>query len=214
MKKGSKFYVVWEGGVPGVYTNWEECKKQVEGFAEAKYKSFATFEEAEEAFDKGYYEYKKANGSTSKSFPKITPLINGQKPYITNAIAVDASCLGNPGLMEYRGVFVETGQELFRVGPYQEGTNNIGEFLAIVHGLAYLTKNNSKLTIYSDSISAISWVRKKQCKTQLEHTARNGVIFDLIARAEKWLADNYYTNKILKWETKEWGEIPADFGRK
>jgi ribonuclease HI len=207
--KAPKFYVVWEGITPGVYTRWLDCKKQVDGFEGAKYKSFSTFEEAEEAFDKGYYQIKKEE---KKNVPKIP--INGVAPYITDAIAVDASCLGNPGLMEYRGVYVMTGQEIFRVGPYEDGTNNIGEFLAIVHGLAYLKKNNSKLTIYTDSISAIAWVRRKKCKTSLERTDKNSKIFDLIARAETWLAENHYTNKILKWETKQWGEVPADFGRK
>jgi ribonuclease HI len=33
-------------------------------------------------------------------------------------------------------------------------------------------------------------------------------------RAEKWLLSNEFSNEILKWETKAWGEIPADFGRK
>ena len=68
--------------------------------------------------------------------------------------------------------------------------------------------------IYSDSVSAIAWVRGKKCKTQLARTEKNIPVFDLIARAERWLASNQYSNKILKWDTPNWGEIPADFGRK
>jgi Predicted double-stranded RNA/RNA-DNA hybrid binding protein len=116
--------------------------------------------------------------------------------------------------MEYRGVYIPTGQEIFHIGPLRKGTNNIGEFLALVHGLAFLKQKGSDIPIYSDSRNAISWVKKKKCKTQLEREKCNEPIFDLIERAEKWLKTNTYTTEILKWETKEWGEIPADFGRK
>lgn len=206
--KGPKYYVVWEGHDPGIYHSWADCKSQVDGYDGAKYKSFTSRDEAEKAFEEGYYETMRKNN------PKKTATPTGNSAHIVDSIAVDASCLGNPGVMEYRGVYVRTGKELFRVGPYQDGTNNIGEFLAIVHGLALLKKNNSQLPIYSDSISAIAWVRHKKCKTQLERTPRNGIIFDLIERAEKWLNENHFTTKIMKWETQAWGEIPADFGRK
>ncbi|WP_243349534.1 viroplasmin family protein [Parabacteroides sp. FAFU027] len=204
--KGTKYYVVWEGHDPGIYHSWAECKSQVDGYEGAKYKSFATRDEAEKAFEAGFYQSIRQNQTKKPA----TPTGN----YIIESIAVDASCLGNPGVMEYRGVYVRSGQELFRIGPYEDGTNNIGEFLAIVHGLALLKQKNSSLPIYSDSISAIAWVRNKKCKTQLEHTEKNGPIFDLIERAEKWLANNTYSTKIMKWETQVWGEIPADFGRK
>ena len=116
--------------------------------------------------------------------------------------------------MEYRGVYTANGQEIFHIGPMKEGTNNIGEFLALVHGLALLKQKGSDLPIYSDSRNAISWVKKKQCKTLLTQTVANKPIFDLIERAEHWLQNNSYTTQILKWETSAWGEIPADFGRK
>jgi ribonuclease HI len=116
--------------------------------------------------------------------------------------------------MEYRGVYTKTGKELFKQGPFQQGTNNIGEFLALVHGLAFLQQKKSNLPIYSDSKIAIGWVRKKKCNTKLKQNAKNKKLFELIGRAEDWLKKNTYPNKILKWETKDWGEIPADFGRK
>jgi len=206
--KGTKYYVVWEGHDPGIYHSWAECKSQVDGYEGAKYKSFATRDEAEKAFEAGFYQTIRQNNPQKAAIP------TGNNQYIMESIAVDASCLGNPGVMEYRGVYVRSGQEIFRVGPYEDGTNNIGEFLAIVHGLALLKQKKSTLPIYTDSISAIAWVRNKKCKTQLERTSKNGVIFDLIERAEKWLATNQYTTKIMKWETQIWGEIPADFGRK
>jgi len=130
-----------------------------------------------------------------------------------DAIAVDAACSGNPGPMEYRGVDLRTGQELFHFGPIQ-GTNNIGEFLAIVHALALQKKEGATRTIYSDSRTAIIWVTKKHCKTTLPRTPENAYLYNVIARAEQWLRMNSYPNKLLKWETERWGEVPADFGRK
>jgi len=214
--KGPKFYVVWEGHNPGIYTTWDECKKQVVGYPNAKYKSYPSMTEAEFAFHEGYYEAKKKEANTVIPEAGVAkpPVSMPFAPYTTDAIAVDASCLGNPGKMEYRGVYVKTGQELFRIGPFDDGTNNIGEFLAIVHALALLKKKGSELVVYTDSVNAMKWVRYKKCKTTLEKTPRNGVIFELIERAEKWLNENYYSNKIIKWDTKGWGEIPADFGRK
>ena len=131
----------------------------------------------------------------------------------TYALAVDAACSGNPGPMEYRGVYLGDGKEIFHFGPVH-GTNNIGEFLAIVHALAMLDKQGLKMTIYSDSRTAISWVRKKCCKTQLERTEETEQLFQLIERAEAWLKAHRVTIPIVKWETEHWGEIPADFGRK
>lgn len=213
MAKGkSKYYVVWKGLNPGIYDNWAECKMQVDGQGDAKYKSFESRDLAVEAFDKGFEHYIK-KGEASKTAPSFgTTRVVGDP--IQHTLAVDAACSGNPGPMEYRGVYTATGQEYFRIGPFDMGTNNVGEFLALVHGLAFLKKQNSNLPLYSDSRNAISWVKKKQCKTMLLRTARNEQIFDLIERAEKWLKENAYTTEILKWETDVWGEIPADFGRK
>ena len=135
-------------------------------------------------------------------------------PEVTaNAWAVDAACSGNPGRMEYRGIDLATGAVVFHYGPVF-GTNNIGEFLAIVHGLALLKQKQLDLPLYSDSRNAILWVKKKKCKTTLPRNAKTEALFQLIERAERWLSTNTYTTPILKWETDRWGEIPADFGRK
>ena len=202
-----KFYVVWQGRETGIFTSWEECKPQIEDYKGAQYKSFKTREEAEQAFAHSYYA---AINKDKKTDVKKSPT----PPLIKNSIAVDAACSGNPGDMEYRGVNVFNGEQLFLHGVYKEATNNIGEFLAIVHGLALLKKQNSDWPIYSDSITAISWIKAKKCKTKLERTANNAEVFARIDAAEKWLATNTYTTKIYKWDTKAWGEIPADFGRK
>ena len=207
----SKFYVVWKGLNPGIYDNWAECKMQVEGQEGAKYKAFETRQEAFEAFDNGHEKYIKRKASNKPKTTQSTPFL---AKHIYDSLAVDAACSGNPGDMEYRGVHIPTGQEVFHIGPLKKGTNNIGEFLALVHGLALLKQKGSDIPIYSDSRNAILWVKKKKCKTLLEREKCNEPIFDLIERAEKWLKTNTYTTQILKWETKEWGEIPADFGRK
>lgn len=205
-----KFYVVWEGVTPGVYTSWTDCQLQIKGYEGAKYKSFDTREEAERALATSPYSYigknakKKSEKVSSETLPACV---------IDNSLAVDAACSGNPGPMEYRGVHIASRQEVFHFGP-TKGTNNIGEFLAIVHGLALLKQKGFDMPIYSDSVNAISWVRQKKCKTKLPRTAETEELFKLIERAEKWLRENTYTTRILKWETKEWGEIPADFGRK
>jgi ribonuclease HI len=211
MAKG-KFYVVWKGLIPGVYDTWEACRQQVEGQENAKYKAFLTHEDALEAYEKGYKAYLK-KAASPRSVLGLMKQTDVGKP-IFPSIAVDAACSGNPGDMEYRGVYTSTGEEIFRIGPFPQGTNNVGEFLALVHGLALLKQKNSDLPIYSDSMNAIKWVKNKKSKTLLERTPANKPIFDLIERAEKWLNENSYSSPILKWETAEWGEIPADFGRK
>jgi len=201
-----KWYVVWKGIEPGVYRTWAECKQQIEGFENARYKSFETQVQAVEAFRSNYSKY---IGN------KKTTVSGGNSPtIITNSLSVDAACSGNPGKMEYRGVYTETGEEIFHIGAFEEATNNIGEFLALVHGLALLKKQNSGIPIYSDSVNAIKWVKNKKCKTLLKPCEANEPVFDLLRRAEKWLNDNTYQNPIFKWETDKWGEIPADFGRK
>jgi ribonuclease HI len=204
-----KFYVVWEGHTPGIYDTWEACKRQVDGFQQAKYKSFESRAEAEKAIKSKYWDYIKKSAGTAPTAKAPASSI------VRDSIATDAACSGNPGDMEYQGVHIATGKLIFHMGPLPEGTNNIGEFLAIVHALAWLKQQGRPdMPIYTDSRNAMLWIKAKTCRTKLERTKRNVPIFELIDRAEKWLAVNKVTNPIIKWETKTWGEIPADFGRK
>ncbi|MBE6313964.1 MAG: ribonuclease H [Bacteroidales bacterium] len=213
MAKRGKFYVVWEGVEPGVYDSWEEAQEQVTNYPGAKYKSFNTQEEAIAAY---------RNGS-SDNLDILVNLVSRQARIVDysvfpeielDAMAVDASCLGNPGVMEYQGVDVKTGTKIFRVGPFQDATNNIGEYLAIVHALAMTAQQGIVRTIYSDSKTAIAWVRNRRANTKLAPTQRNAKVIELIARADRWLQTHTWQNRILKWNTEVWGEIPADFGRK
>jgi len=208
MAKKKKYYVVWEGISPGIYNTWAQCQLQVKGFPNARYKSYATKVKAEEAYSSVYEPAPRKKKTFSEA-----PLTN--KSIEWNSICVDAACSGNPGLMEYRGVETQNKNELFSIGPLQQGTNNVGEFLALVHALAMLNKqNDAKTPVYSDSKIAIGWVKRKKANTKLKRSSRNTKIFELIVRAEQWLKANSYETRILKWETKSWGEIPADFGRK
>lgn len=208
MGKKTKFYVVWKGVNPGVYTSWTDCQLQIKGYDGALFKSFDTREEAEQALASPPYRYIGKNATEKEEAHRQLPA-----GFDMNCLAVDAACSGNPGPMEYRGVYLLTGQEVFHFGPVY-GTNNIGEFLAVVHALALMKQKNIQMTVYSDSRNALSWVKQKKCKTKLERTPKTEKLFQLIERAEKWLRENEYTTPLLKWETEQWGEVPADFGRK
>ncbi|RXP59446.1 ribonuclease H [Lutibacter sp. HS1-25] len=206
-----KFYVIWNGHQKGVFASWDVCKKHIKDFKGAQYKSFASKDAAEKAFKGRYEDYV---GKDTKTVVLSAEELKKYGKPIVPSLSVDAACAGNPGKMEYRGVITASKKQLFIQGPFEQGTNNVGEFLALVHGLGYLKQHNLAHPIYSDSKIAISWVKSGQCRTNLKITAANKTLFDLVKRAEKWLKENTYTTQILKWETKAWGEIPADFGRK
>ena len=207
MPKG-KFYVVWKGRQTGIFTSWAECEKQVKGFVAAEYKAFGSLEEAEAAFQSRYEAFKGKPSSMGKwKEASVKPIVP--------SLCVDAACSGSPGKLEYRGVETESGKELFHFGPFPDGTNNVGEFLAVVHALTWMSKQKKQLPIYSDSENAIAWVYTGRCNTQLKHTPKNAPLFILIRSAENWLAENELDDDaVLKWDTEMWGEIPADFGRK
>ena len=206
----NKFYVVWNGRQIGVFSNWDSCKMQIEGYKGAQYKSFPDRASAEQAFKIGYQQSAISSQPTANS---QQPIAISQQP-IGQSIAVDAACSGNPGKMEFQGVFVETKTHLFKSPVYEQGTNNIGEFLAIVYCLAWQKKNNLNYPIYSDSVNAQKWVREGACKTKITENEKNRPLFEVIRWAENWLRTNSFRVPIYKWRTEIWGEIPADFGRK
>jgi ribonuclease HI len=201
-----KYYVVWKGRKPGIYTSWAECEAQVKGFEGAQYKGFESREAAKIAF-KGKYEDFKSKPNAVRQW-LFTP-----NPPMLPSLCVDAACSGSPGPLEYRGVNTETGEQVFRAGPFPGGTNNIGEFLAIVRGMEWLARHKLDWVIYSDSDTAVAWIRARKCSTKLKRNASNAMLFQLIARAEESLK-NFKSFRIMKWDTQAWGENPADFGRK
>ena len=211
-----KYYVVWEGRATGVFDSWEECQEYVEGYPAAKFKSFPTREAAVNAFRGDPKEHIGVIKSIASH--KAAPVVNVDAlPVVMPAIAVDAACSRNPGPVEYQCVDLRTGRQIFHVGPLQDGTNNRGEFLAIVHAMALLVKNNrTDITIYSDSKTGMGWVNKNHANTKITPTAGNAYIRSLVERAEAWLAAHPAATRprLYKWDTENWGEIPADFGRK
>jgi ribonuclease HI len=201
-----KYYVVWKGRRTGIFSNWGECEAQVKGYAGAEYKAFESRREAEHAYSSSYAEHQ------GKASSRQRWLFAVEKP-ILPSIAVDAACSGSPGPLEFQGVETESGKRIFHEGPFKDGTNNVGEFLAIVEAMKWLDERQHPWPIYSDSANAIGWVKAKKCNTQLRRLPSNRKLFEKIADAEKWL--RFATRRrVLKWDTKAWGEIPADYGRK
>jgi len=205
----SRYFVVWKGRKRGVFRSWAECEAQVKGFVDAKFKAFASRAEAERALAGSYSDYKGKASSTQKwIFAAAAPMLP--------SIVVDAACSGSPGPLEYRGVEFQTGRQLFRRGPFADGTNNVGEFLAIAEAIKWEEEHHLQAPIYSDSQNAIGWIKAGKCNTKLTRTSANARLFELIAAAELNLQSDNSTRRlqILKWDTAAWGENPADFGRK
>lgn len=206
MAAKAKYYAVWKGRRRGIFTSWAECEAQVKGFQGAQYKAFETRRAAEAALHKPYAD-SKGKPATAQKW-----LLASTKP-IRPSLAVDAACDGSPGRLEYRGVKIGDGEQVFRAGPFADGTNNVGEFLAIVRAMDYLSRQKLDWPIYSDSMNAISWVKSGRCNTKLDRLPSNTMLFQLISRAEQSLKV-LKSFRVLKWDTEAWGENPADFGRK
>lgn len=220
----NKYYVVWVGVEPGVYDRWSDCQEQIHGYPGARYKAFNTREEAVEAYRGDPVEQLETMRSilrtaermkNEKAAPRDFSAIPGVR---LDAIAVDGACAGNPGRMEYRAVRVADGVEIFHVGAKTTltGTNNIAEYLAMIHLAALLAARGDYSTpIYTDSRNTLSWLRKGRSNTSLAPTPATEPTIELLRRADAWLAKNGpIKNPIYKWNTEVWGEIPADFGRK
>ncbi len=201
-----KYYVVWKGRRTGVFESWAECEAATRGYPGAQFKAFESRAEAERAFA-GPYEKHTGKPASSQRW-----LFAAAKPKLPS-IAVDAACSGSPGRLEFQGVETESGKSIFRKGPFADGTNNVGEFLAIVEAMRWLDERRHPWPVYSDSENAILWIKARKCNTRLQHLPSNRRLFEMIAGAEEWLR-SAGKRQVLKWDTRAWGEIPADFGRK
>lgn len=161
-----KFYVVWKGRSTGIFTDWDTCKKQVDAFAGAKYKSFKTRDDAEAAFA--------GNATTASSPVKKKSSTQTVKTYtadeidampLDTKIFTDGGCEPNPGkagsgVAVYRNNVVE---ELW-FGLYNpSGTNNTAELNAL-HQALMMAKSDvdryKSVAIFCDSKYSI------QCVTQ------------------------------------------------
>jgi ribonuclease HI len=209
-----KYYAVFKGRKTGIFTSWTDCEEQIHGFSGALYKSFKSRGEAEAALGLTHQASLFPNEQQEVKWREAKINVAPASEVIMNSVCVDASCIGNPGNVEYRGIYTATREVIFHKQPMSNGTNNLGEFLAVVHAIAHLKNRGSDIPIYSDSETAIIWVRNKRVRTKLQKSSNNEEIFNLVERGLRWLENNEYTNTILKWDTVRWGEIPADFGRK
>lgn len=207
-----KFYVVWEGKTPGVYDSWDACAAQIRNYSNARFKAFPTREAAAQAFGEGPGDY----WGTSKFVSALSRQeLAAIGPPPRAGLCVDAACDSTSGVMEYRGLWLPDRSIAFQVGPLEHGTNNIGEFLAIVHALALLARESRDSPVYTDSRTAIGWVRRKAANSKVMAEGRTSPkVNELVVRAEQWLKSHDHVNEILKWHTEAWGEIPADYGRK
>ncbi len=201
-----KYYVVWKGRRTGVFESWAECEAATRGYPGAQFKAFESRAEAERAFAGAHEKH------TGKPASGQRWLFAAAKPKLPS-VAVDAACSGSPGPLEFRGVETESAKPIFRKGPFADGTNNVGEFLAIVEAMRWLDERRRPWPIYSDSENAILWVKAGKCNTRLQRLPSNRRLFGMIAQAEEWLR-TAGKRQVLKWDTRAWGEIPADFGRK
>lgn len=203
MSRRRKVYVVWKGRRPGVYDSWDEARAQVEGFADARYKAYPSRAAAEAAFRRGL----------SAGQPPAWALVpHGPR---TPALAVDAAAPGPQGPATYRGVALYPDgrtQEVFRVGPLPGLTANAGEFLALVHALRWLTQQGLDWPVYTDSRIARGWLTQGRARTR--HRPQRGPGAQALRQAEAWLARHGIPRAVLPWDTRAWGEIPADFGHK
>lgn len=200
MEKPHKRYVVRKGREPWIFSSRDACQTSILHYSGAKYKSFPTEHQAQEAFAKWT--------TTQQSRRSLTQDI------IIPSISVDAACAWNPWTLERQGVDTATGKLLFHEWPFAQGTVNIGEFLALVQWLQWCTQHNKTFPLYSDSITAMARVRNQKAKTGLTPTDVNSELFDRLDQAHERLQHHERTNRILKRDTAQRGEIPADFGRK
>jgi len=137
---------------------------------------------------------------------------------------VDGSTRGNPGPSEYRAMNLATGEVVFhcKIGI---ATNNITEFIALAHCVLYCIQNDLTTEIYTDSQTALSWLRKKSTNSSLPNNEKTAIARDYMNRIIAKLKDvniiydgidtKVNDNIIVsKWYSSEYGEIPADFGYK
>lgn len=199
------FYVVTIGRKPGIYTTWAECEKQVKGFSGASFKGFSLYDDA----------YAHLHGSTTKT-PEVTNDLKSSNEKVLDVVPVsistDAACSGNPGPLEYRAVWTDTGETIFQKS-FPVGTANIGEFLALVGAIKHARTTRLNCPIYTDSITAISWVRKKNHRSTFDFSSHPELQQE-IEEAVAYLQAHEMYDRVLKWHTSMQGEIKADYGRK
>lgn len=195
-KNKNKYYVVWRGRETGIFDSWEACRASIDGFQGAQYKGYPTWEEAHEGHINGYW-----------NETIIRKIDAADTEVIKRSFITDVQCDAE-GTMTYSILDNETLTYIYQSPKYLDANNNVGQFIAIVHALAHLARTSDTRPIYTTSDTAIAWTKKRECNTRLCRTLNNTNLFDLLIRANSWIANNSFANQILKWNTASWGNPP------
>jgi hypothetical protein len=118
----------------------------------------------------------------------------------------------NPGIFKYRLVNIETKEVIFEKIISGNCTNNLAELLGAVHAIGYNTANYLNLPVYTDSQTALSWIRKKLIKTK--HIVTDAELQEELDIALKYIKTLSKAEHPLLWNTVAWGQIDADYGAK
>lgn len=200
--KNNKYYVVWKGINTGVYDNWNDCKKQVNGFSGALHKSFESLDEAEKAFE----EYSESPNSTSTSIPP--------SPYSIKSFIVNGNCQDTFGEISYRWKISGSTSNAKEINLAMIGTKNIADFIAIVYLIKLSQKVKLNLPIYTNSKTAKNWILNKKCNHHLFVSKKTEAVLAVIKETEDWLSNNAVENEILFWDSVAWGKFPLVNRRK
>ena len=186
-------YAVWQGRRTGIFTKWEEARAQIDGYPSPGFAAFLSRAEAE------------------RELEERRRLLAPAGPPPEAGIAVDAACAGAVGPLEYRGIDLRTGETVFAEGPVDAGTNNLGEFLAIVRALEMLDRQEVSGPIWSESDVAIAWVGEGRHRSSVKPTDRNRELRRRLCRAELFLVDAPAPADVRRWRSDAWGAIPVEF---
>ncbi len=152
-----KFYAIASGRKPGIYTSWPDAQAQVKGFPKARFKGFATREEAENWL---------RNPSTSPSGQK--KIHHPQKEETCRKaeieIYTDGGALGNPGPGGYGIVIIHSDRKKEICGGYRLTTNNRMELMGCIVALQELKQKDAPITLYSDSSYVVNGINKGWAK--------------------------------------------------
>lgn len=158
-----KLYAVHKGRKPGIYTTWEECKKQVDGFNGPIYKKFDNRTSAELFLKNGFNQKSLDKFSKKQNIIKkvdeknekiLDELLKDQENRVF--IYTDGSCIRFKNGITKAGYGIYIPEKNIRVSEpllNQKQTNNRAELTSILECVKYLKKDDLKkeLIIITDS---------------------------------------------------------------
>lgn len=135
-------------------------------------------------------------------------------------VFVNCKCEDNPGIAKFQ-LYDLNLKKVLTVSDNFYCSNDLTEFLGLVNSIYYCFHNNHE-HLFSNSETAISWIRKKKYRSNLIRTKETEITWDKINKALKWLKTLEYTDKsgsfrdpstkkivyVHKWLESEWGKSP------